>query len=70
MKVIKGITIVVLVLSIIGLGFFIEDQICQMSPECICKNAQPGDITCMSPEALDKWCQEQSNQSELPQCQL
>jgi hypothetical protein len=44
-------------------------NLCESSPECACKNATPGDITCMSAENLSIWCESNVN-SVKPQCNL
>lgn len=45
-------------------------KICDSNPECACQQSLPGDATCLSPEQLAKWCEEQVNSLELPQCNL
>ncbi|NQZ00562.1 MAG: hypothetical protein HRT45_07830 [Bdellovibrionales bacterium] len=38
------------------------------TPEVACRNAKPGDPTCMSTESLTEWCANQENVVALPQC--
>ena len=38
------------------------------TPERACRNASPGDPTCMSLKQLERWCAKQAARENLPQC--
>jgi hypothetical protein len=63
--------ILLLVITILSFAsYLIYQDICKSSPECSCKNAAPGDATCLSPSQLSDWCHEQKSPLDLPQCNL
>ena len=66
----KKLTFLTLILITLAIGGFLYNDICESSPECACKNASPGDVTCTGPEQLKIWCDKQKSKKDLPQCHL
>lgn len=64
----KKILIALLLAALAIYSFFEYRRICASSPECACRNATPGDPTCMSQEQLSMWCAQQNDKTKLPQC--
>ena len=66
----KKVIIIIFIFLIPVIGYFIYQDICENSPECACRDASPGDPTCMSKETLKEWCDKQKHSNELPQCKI
>ena len=62
--------VLITITLLVGALYYLLHDACRNSPECACKNAQPGDVTCLSPIQLSEWCLKQKNRSELHQCNL